>query len=345
MFINIIIVIAMIVAFYFITTTILRWLLPFILAYILAYATDPFVTFLERKARIPRKFASAIVIVLTLLIIVLILTLIVNRIIFEVKELVVQLPKLTESLSNDVNDVVDKGLNIYVNLPIQLSQFIDTAISGLASNLSTVLKPIAQGTTRLAVSLPSILVFIIVLFLSTYFMSSDKEKINWFIRKQMPGSWYGRMINIKDDLQFALLGYVKAQLILMSITFVEISIGLLIIGIEYAILLGLLISLIDALPILGTGTVLIPWALFSLVTGNYKLGLSLLMLYGVALLVRQLLEPRVLGGQIGLYPLITLMSMYVGLQVFGIIGMILGPILMLVIKNLHRAGLLRIWNE
>ena len=163
-------------------------------------------------------------------------------------------------------------------------------------------------------------------------MSSDKEKIMSFITKQMPAKWMPKIINIKNNLSSVLLGYIKAQLILMAITFVEVTIGLFIIGIDYAILFGLIISFIDVLPVLGTGTILIPWALFSLITGNYSLGFSLIILYGVVLLVRQFLEPKIVGGQIGLHPLATLSAMYIGLKVLGIMGMILGPIIVLVIK-------------
>ena len=176
-------------------------------------------------------------------------------------------------------------------------------------------------------------------------MSCDKDLINKFIAKQLPANWNKWLIRIKNDLLSALIGYIKAQLILMVITFIEVSIGLLIIGIDYAILLGLLISIIDVFPILGTGTVLIPWALFSFISGNYPLGFSLIILYGIVMLVRQLLEPKIVSGQIGLYPLVTLMSMYIGLQVFGIAGMIMGPIMVLIVRNLQKAGLFKLWND
>jgi sporulation integral membrane protein YtvI len=270
--------------------------------------------------------------------------LIIDRIIFEIKDLARQLPEFFETFSVQINTILDQGISTYFNLPVDLSRFIDTAIDSLASNISSIIMPITNATTRFAYSLPSILIFIIVLFISTYFISSDREKILSFIKTQIPEGWHYRVIGIKDDLLLALLGYVKAQLILMSITFIEISTGLLIIGVNYAILFGLLISLIDALPILGVGSILIPWALISMIVGNYYMAVSLLILYGIALLVRQMLEPRVLGAQIGLYPLVTLMGMYAGLKIFGIPGMIFGPIIILVIKNLNKAGIIKLWK-
>jgi len=353
----ILIVIAAAVLLYFFLPTILKWFLPFILAYIISYITNPIVTFMEKKLRIPRKIASAITVIFTLLIIGSVITVILYRIIYEIRELANQLPQFIETLPDRWNTLFNKGMRIYVNLPPEISQFVDTVIEAVSDTLfndlpakiPSMLKPFTGSTfsfaRNFASALPSILIFIIVLFMSTYFISSDKDKIGSFLRKQFPVKWINRAISIKNDLIFALLGYIKAQLILMIITFVEVFIGFIIMGVDYAFLLSLLISVIDALPILGTGTVLIPWAIFSLITGNMPRALSLIILYGIVLLVRQLLEPKIIGKQIGLYPLVTLMSMYIGLQMFVFIGMILGPIVILIVKNLQKAGLIRIWKD
>ncbi|WHH61426.1 sporulation integral membrane protein YtvI [Petroclostridium sp. X23] len=334
---------------YFVFTTAFKLLLPFIIAYAIAYISDPVVTFMERQMRIPRKFASAIAILSILLIIGSLITAIIYRLIYEIKKLAERLPELFNMISEQANNLMNKGINIYLTLPPEISLFADEVFQTIRNNLIKVLEPATVATKDFAIdfatSLPSILVFIIVLFISAYFMSSDKQKISNFLVKQLPTEWIARIIDIKRDLLLALLGYIRAQLILMSFTFVEVSIGLLIIGVDYAILLALLISIIDALPILGTGTVLIPWAIVLMVSGNLPRALSLVILYGIVLLVRQLLEPKIVGGQIGLYPLVTLMSMYVGLQIFGIIGMILGPITILIIRNLQRAGVFRLWRE
>ncbi|MCG8501063.1 MAG: sporulation integral membrane protein YtvI [Firmicutes bacterium] len=342
---NTMLVILSIVLAYFVAVTVFKWLLPFIIAYGLARIIEPLVLFLERRAKIPRKAASAISVFLALVLIVSLLIFIANSIVYELKGLVEQLPELSEMLSESADNLLNTGINIYVNLPIELSQFVDSAINALANSLGTLLAPLPEATTKLAKSLPAVLIFTIVLFISTYFISSDREGIKKFLVRQIPAAWIARIVSIKNDLRFALLGYIKAQLILMGITFVEVTLGLMIIGVEYALLLGLLISLIDAVPVLGTGTVLIPWALFSLLTGEYMLALSLIILYAITLLVRQSLEPRIVGGQIGLYPLATLISMYIGLKIFGIFGMILGPVVTLIVRNLQRAGLFRLWRE
>jgi sporulation integral membrane protein YtvI len=135
----------------------------------------------------------------------------------------------------------------------------------------------------------------------------------------------------------ALFGYIRAQLILMTVTFTQLSIGLWIIGIKNYILLALIISFVDALPVLGTGGIMVPWAAYSFITGNLKIGISLLILYAIVLVVRNLIEPKVLGEQIGMHPLLTLVAMYAGLQILGVAGLIIGPITVLTVKNIMSA--------
>jgi len=342
-------VFVIIILLYLFFTTILKWILPFVLAYILAYITNPIVTFMEKRMKIPRKISSAITIVFSLSIFGTFITLIISRVAFEIKRLSVKIPGLYEKLSEYANGVYIKGMNIYISLPEETSQFINNSLEDLTGILTSALGSLTEYTTKFAysvvTSLPSLLIFMIILVISTYFMSSDKEKITRFITKQLPSTWPSRLVNIKNDLIIALLGYIKAQLILMSITFIIMTTGFLIIGVDYAILLGLLIGFIDALPILGTGGILIPWAIISLISGNFTLALYLIILYGVAVLTRQLLEPKVLGSQIGLYPLITLIAMYVGLQIFGILGMIIGPISLMIFINLHKAKIIKLWKD
>ncbi|NLY44329.1 MAG: sporulation integral membrane protein YtvI [Clostridiaceae bacterium] len=334
---------------YFVFSALFKLTMPFILAYIIAHISDPIVTFMEKKLKLPRKIASAITILSTLALLGSILIFIISRIIFEIKNLTEKLPYFIHVISERLKTVFEKGTNFYVTLPPEISLFVDNVIENISNNLSSLLKPATEATTRFAynfaTSLPSIIVFIIVFFVSAYFMSCDKDLIGKFIEKQLPASWKTWAVRIKNDLLYALLGYLKAQLILMSITFVEVSIGLLIIGVDYAILIALFISVIDFFPILGTGTILIPWALISFITGNYPMGFSLIILYGVVTLVRQLLEPKIVGVQIGLYPLVTLMSMYIGLQLMGLPGMIMGPIVVLIVRNLQKAGLFKLWND
>ena len=136
-----------------------------------------------------------------------------------------------------------------------------------------------------------------------------------------------------------MVSYVRAMAILLCLTFVELAIGFAILGLDYALVLAFFISLIDALPILGTGTVLIPWALVSLITGDFFIAIGLAVIYGVVAIVRNLIEPKIIGQQIGLHPLITLASVYVGLKIFGFFGIFM-PVFLVFAKQLYAWGYL-----
>ncbi|EQJ23470.1 AI-2E family transporter [Clostridioides difficile] len=148
------------------------------------------------------------------------------------------------------------------------------------------------------------------------------------------------IINIKNSSINALLKLLKAYAILLSVTFIELLIGLTILKVENAFTISVIIALVDILPVLGTGSILTPWMIISLINGNINLAIGLLILYIIITVVRQILEPKVVGHQIGLYPLITLMCMFVGAQLFGIAGLFGFPIAATIIKNLHDNGII-----
>ena len=153
------------------------------------------------------------------------------------------------------------------------------------------------------------------------------------------------MSGLKKDTIKALLGYFKAMLILMGFTFVEVSVGLFILDVKYAFLIALIVGLAEAIPIVGTGVVMLPWILWQVFTGNMTLAFGLAILYILGILIRQIMEPKIVGSQIGLHPLVTLLAMYVGLKFFGILGMFIGPISIIIVKNLQDAGILTLWND
>lgn len=173
-----------------------------------------------------------------------------------------------------------------------------------------------------------------------FFFTFDYQKIVNFILKQFPEKSQFMIINIKNSSINALLKLLKAYAILLSVTFIELLIGLTILKVENAFTISVIIALVDILPVLGTGSILTPWMIISLINGNINLAIGLLILYIIITVVRQILEPKVVGHQIGLYPLITLMCMFVGAQLFGIAGLFGFPIAATIIKNLHDNGII-----
>ncbi len=324
----------------FIAVRLALYLAPFIIAFALASLMEPGIRLLMRKARMRRKIAATITVVIFLSILGLLLTLLVAKLVTELISLTNLLPDYYSKAYNNISGLVDRAMEIYLDLPEEMAKSIEDMLGNISKSLMDLLYNFLKKLLNTAISLPQVLIFILVTILATYFMASDRDKLYNFFNSQLPKSWISKFTSIRDDLFSALFGYIRAQGILMTVTFTELFIGFTVIGIKHSLTLSLIISIIDALPILGTGGVLVPWAVYSFLTGNIKYGFALLILYVVVLVVRQLIEPKVLGKQIGLHPLAILLSMYGGLQIFGFLGMIIGPVTVLVLKNMI-SGLLK----
>ena len=182
-------------------------------------------------------------------------------------------------------------------------------------------------------SVPSAILFVMVFFIAAYYFSAERGKIFGEIENVLPEKWRKKIPVVRQKLKSILTGYLKAYLVIMLITFLETLIGFLILGVDYAFLMATFVAFVDVLPIFGAGTVLIPWAIFSLLTSNTPLGIGLLILYAVTLGVRQFIEPKIVGTTLGIHPLATLASVYLGLNFFSFWGLILGPMSVLIIRE------------
>ena len=173
----------------------------------------------------------------------------------------------------------------------------------------------------MAGSLPGLFVKLLMMIISTFFIALDYDRIASFFVRQL--SENGRTIfwEIKDYVTGTLFVCIRSYAIIMSITFVELSIGLSIIGIENAVMIALLIAVFDILPVLGTGGIMIPWAVITAIQGEYKLAIALFAVYIVVTIIRNIIEPKIVGSQLGLHPVATLASLFVGAQLFGAVGL------------------------
>jgi len=330
-----------------------RYFIPFIIAFVFSSLIEPVVKFIETKLRISRKIGSVFSILVVLGAILTVLGLLIARLVKEIINVYNSLNLTFDGIAAFIDRIIEEASNLFLKLPTQVSDGITNAINNISSNLENLLKPVvdlATGTVKFAFSLPQALIFLLVTILATYFMSSDKERIVNFLDSQIPSEWLRNTRNVLNNVFAALFGWLRAQLILMSVTFSEVLIGFLIIGIQNALLLALIIALVDALPILGTGSILVPWAFIDLVfLGNTREGLSLALLWLITLFVRQLIEPKVVGNQIGIHPLFTLFGMYLGLQFIGVFGLFLGPICVVIIKHtlegIMKTGSFKGWFE
>jgi len=312
----------------FVVPKAITYLLPFIVAFIISQIIKPIVRFLENM-HIPKRIGVIFSMLLVIGILGAVVYFLSAAVVKELKEM---LALFQETNENGIPVFIQEFINA---LPKNIRTFAFSAFKDSEFNISEFvfpsLKSAISGLGGAAGKLPSAFVFTIVLILSTYFMSYDGQNIKKYIKQILPKESVSKIRYIKENLIKAFIGYIKAQLILMSIVFCILLFGFLILDIKLALILAFVISLWDAIPVLGSGIILNPWAIICLIQGNYFRAIGLFFLYLIILLTRQLLEPKILSGQLGIHPLFTIMAMYVGLKTIGISGMILGPILLILI--------------
>jgi sporulation integral membrane protein YtvI len=344
-FIKLLLIVCVFLIIYLSVKYMLPFLAPFIIALIISIINEPVIRLLENKAKIPRKIAAIVSLLLTISILGVIVTLGVIKIFNELVILQGNLSTYVDSISGQIADLSHKLSIYYNNLPSNVVSTIDGSINNLYSSLEGVITYLVSYLIDTITSIPRLAVFIIVTLLSTYFISSDRNLILNFFRRQVPDSWAKNFYGIKTGTVKALLGYFKAILILMLITFVETTIGLFIIRSDYILVMGVVVALADAVPVIGTGIVYVPWIGWNLITGNIGFAIPLSIIYILGVMTRQILEPKIIGHHIGLHPLATLVSMYIGLSLFGFLGLFIGPISIIIVKNLQHFGIVRIWKE
>jgi len=337
-------IVAVFVIFYLVIFKIIPFLMPFVVALLFAVIIDPGVNFLEKKLKVPRGLASFLLLLLLIGIISSLIALAITQLVYELNNLADIATHHTENINNYVLNLIERIKLYYVTLPPDITSFIEGEIQTIANNISALAKQIATWLLTFATKLPNFLFMTLISFVSAFFMSKDKYIILDFIKRQFPSQWSMHAKNIQIDLFRTMFGYLKATFIVLFMIFVEASIGLAIIGIKYYLLLGLLVSLADLLPALGSGFVLIPWAIYHITTKNYMLGIYLLILYGFITVVRQIVEPKILGYTIGLHPLVILLSMFIGAKLFGFTGFIMGPVFVVVFKALQKAEIIPPWK-
>lgn len=313
--------------------------LPFLLGYALSRAARPMAAWLQKHVRAPAWLASFLTVSLVCLLVVAGLLLLGKFAVTELERLARQLPAFLSSLEAPLASLRETLLRLTSGLPASAAaaaaQWVDQLFAGGSVIVSTVSDRLLRLAGELISCLPDCFLFLLTALLSAYLFSSHREQLLAGLRGSVPADWLERIRAVGKRLKAALGGYCRTQLCLSAVTFSVLTVGLLLLRVPKAPLTALVIALIDALPVFGSGTVLIPWSVVSFLRGDAFLGFGLLALYAVAAVSRAVLEPRFLGRQIGMHPLLTLLSLYAGFRLFGVLGMILLPIGVILLKQLY----------
>lgn len=322
-------------------------LAPFLLSAAVALLLRPFVLWVCKKSRVSQPVVG---IVLFFLLVFLLLYGLSAASVYVVQQLSSAVSALLTELNAEENvltrffDSVDALKERFPFLDGVLFEGEGTlyeAIVNMARKLMDgISSRLTEGAADFLSALPRGAFAISIAFLSMFYFFKDYRTIATSLMRWLPAEAGARLVRLKGTMLGAASRYVRAYFLLMLLTLVQLLVGFLLLDVDYAFLLSLLIATLDLLPVIGVGLVLLPWAAFSLIAGDTVLGVGLLILYLVMYVVRQIAEPKIVSGFIGLHPLVTLFSIYAGYKLFGVLGMILGPCVAFLIKS-FREG----WQE
>lgn len=305
--------------------------LPVLLGLAIAAGLTPLIRWVQQHFSLRRSTAAGLCVTGVLLVLLLGVSLLGRFLVRQLSFLNENLPLILSSLSHYGEGLSRWSSQLAQELPGGAGDAIESWSNRLLSSGGTLAEKLYEGAFSLVSGflsrLPDNLLFFITLLLSSYFGASELPRLQAFCREHLPQNRWQQLVSLVGSIKSVLMGWLRAQIKLMGVTFLLLFTGFVLLQVRFALLLGLGIAFLDALPLFGTGTVLIPWGLISMMSGDFRLGVGLLLLYGAAALIRNVLEPKFLGAQMGVSPLLTLLSIYVGYRICGVVGMILLPIL------------------
>lgn len=331
----------------FVVPQLVRFLMPLIVAWIVAMIANPIIRFLEKRIKIMRKHGSALVIILVLAALIAAFYGLAVLVASQFSSWVTELPDVYDSVTQNLQHLFRSLHQKYNIIPADvklafdqrenmLDSYIQKAIDGL---LKIVKSGSLSKVSSLASSLMDFLVYAILTILASYFMTVEKDHFTKLLQEKTPAGVQRIWDKIKKIFIRAIGGYFKAHFQIMIVIFFITVIPFAFMGISYSGLLAVVIAIVDFLPFFGAGTVLVPWAFYRLVTGSYTYAAILFVIYVVVLIVRQALEPKLIGDNIGTSPFETLVFMLVGYRLAGMLGLIVGIPVGMILMECYREGM------
>ena len=340
--VNLILAIVIVAVCIYIAPKIILLLMPFILGWFLAALSNPLVRFFEEKMRIKRKAGSAIVIILVISTICCLFYTLGHRLLREVLELLQVMPGMWQEMRVEFVAFTRKWSKVMDSLPVEVMETAENLGDMIGSRMGVLVgelsMPTADAVGAFAENIPGIVIAVIMSLLSSYFFVAEKDYVSNILKKVVPVSWRKRCLLLKQTTIDVMAGYLKAQLKIEIWIYLLLIAGFMVLKVRYSYLIAIPIALLDLLPVLGTGTILIPWALFKLLSGEYIFALGLFAIWAVGQLVRQIIQPKIVGDVFGMDAIPTLILLYVGYRLAGVVGMIVAVPFGILVIAMDEAG-------
>ena len=326
---------------------VLPFLLPFVVAFLIAALLNRPIMFLAEKLNGKRVVPAILMTLLFYVAAAALFSLLGLRVFMFVWETVRALPQIYRNTLEPALETMFSSLEVYLDeldpaVVTALMDNMNSALGSLGSFVTNASVRIISYISGIAAAVPGSFLNVIITIIVTFFLAIDYPKVTGFILRQLPEKADFYIGEVRDYVGGTLLKCLASYALILCITFLEISVGLTVLRVPNAILIALCIAVFDILPVLGTGGIMIPWGIISLIMGKWVLGLGLLALYLIITVIRNIIEPKIVGHQVGLHPVVTLLSMLAGLQLFGIIGLFGFPITLSLLKNLNDRGVIHI---
>ena len=317
---------------------VLPLLVPFIIAILISLLMEPMVRRLQKIKYFNRNLAVFATMLSLFIFIGFLVALLIAKLVPELIKLSNFLDKNKTFFKTIFDDILTGGENLLYSLPPSAVDHLQKLINNVSVSVYNVVNQLVQTLLGFLTSIPGVLLFIIIILVGTFFVSRDRDVIRNAWMKWVPSPYNKRAVLLSKSIFGAFLGYIRAQLTLVSITTTQYIIGLYLIGAEYALTIGLLIGFFDLIPVLGPSTIFIPWIVWSFIFGSTSFAIKITVLYLIVFIMRAVLEAKIVAANIGLHPLTALVSMYMGFKLIGFFGLVLGPVVAVAIQATFKAG-------
>ena len=321
----------------------LAYFWPFVVAAVIAAIANPLVRFLEKKMKIKRKAGSVFVIVLTIAAVGAACYGIIYILVTEIVGFFTSAPDTWAKVNSSLGSLSFEMNKRFALLPKGTKEFFGNLGENIYESLSSIGSGIGERAAEAAgngvKNAPLVLVGIIMCVLASYLFVAEREQIGKFVRTMLPAHITERFYLVTGTMKSAVGGYFKAQFKIMGFVYIVLFVGFLVLQIDYAFLIALLIAFLDFLPFFGTGAVMWPWALYAVIQKDYKFAIGMMIVWGLSQLVRQFIQPKLVGDSIGMPAIPTLILLYVGFRVGNALGLILAVPIGMIVYNLYKAGL------
>lgn len=312
---------------------------PFLLALVVAISLEPLTGLLMRKLRMNRLAAATVSSTLFTVLLIGLIALLGIKIVAELIAFFEKVPQYFDNANEFMDQLLIDARGLYQNLPPDAIATLEGWLTKLTDAVTNMVGSLSKTVLSFATTLPNMFIFFIVFLVAVYMFSYSLNTMKASILSLFEESSRPQVDQVLANLKKSIFGFLRSQIILSALTYILSLAGLLILNIKYPMAIAFLIILVDILPILGTGSVLVPWATYLLITGDIYTGVGLLVLFLIITVFRRIVEPKVLGDAVGIGALPALISLYVGFKLVGVIGVFIGPLVVIIYMAARRAGL------